>query len=209
MPRRIIARLLFTTTLTATIALALPAGSPAEAPKSFYPAPAPGTVRVIARKVQHDARGVEWQWVLLTEHPYHDLSISGTKGSSGSNFKLSGGDPTLRADGGGPVIYDLRFRVNSTKYLPGEPEVTIEYSMRQRNGAFHTVDGNQASSGSAVNGGGVNPLPKPMPPHQVARALLTGDQTLPLPVRLPLFERTFQLGDEKAQRLVSYLEIPK
>jgi len=214
MPRRTrFARLWFIAAVPAAVAAAvailLPLGASQADPvppvvKDVYPPLTSGTARVIAHKVQNDANGVEWRWVIVTDR-YHCTMAH----DSGGNLALEESDSAWRPDGG-VVVYDLQIRVEPTKGESKEPRVALTCSVHQRGKTFRGANGTWLSlpDGKDGKGGGEDPLPKPAAPNRVARALFTGDKTLPLPVKLPLFERTVGLPG-KEHREVSYLKIDK
>lgn len=194
---------------SATAAFWLTAEQPAQAQKSvsvqkLVAMPSPGTVRVIAQKVRNDAERVEWRWTIVTERNW-----SGVRTTSHGEVELYGGDITLHPDT--PNQYDLSIMTRSGKDGDGKPRMYMSTLLHQHPVVFHGPESIKISrNGNNSTGGGEDPLKKAVPADKYARALFTGDKILTLPVKLPLYERTYGLdGTGKVRRNVSYLIIPK
>ena len=171
--------------------------------RSTYALPAPGTVRVIAHKVRNDANHVEWHWTIVSERYWSGITTDGY-----GDLELSGGDVALRPDK--PNIYDHQLLITTGKNSFGYHLYTNSDS-RQRPNAFHGANWSAIVRNGVHNrGGGDHTFKKAVAANKAGRALFTGDKTLTLPVKLPLYERTFvQDGTGKVQRLVSYLVLSK
>jgi hypothetical protein len=174
---------------------------------SAYTAPPPGTVRVIATKVRTDPHEVTWRWTVITDREFASESFS----SEGS-LELRGGVPGAGPAGRRAFVRDVQITArlepgsNSGKFGAGVlvgtdgPHLDIRTSVSERltNGHSRIGGGTEAWLGRGKTADGS------------ARALFTGDRTLPLPLRLPLFEYRARGGAfKKDTRTVSYLIIHK
>jgi hypothetical protein len=184
------------------------ADRPVEA-RQTYSMPAPDTVRVIAQKVRNDAQQVEWRWTVITGRHW-----SGVRTTSFGDFELSGGDNGVRLNA--PNIYDLRIRVRSGKDSDEKPRLYTAVAAHQREARASVAAESEPAradafaDGTAPTGGGEEPLKKPVAADKAARAVFTGDKTFPLPLKLPLYERTFGLdGTGKVIKRPVYLIISK
>jgi len=156
--------------------------------------PAPGTVRVIAYKLHNDHTQVEWQWAILTERNWRS-----TETNSQGEFKLSGSYPMTHPTKAN--VYDLYGRVQSSKDNSDQPHLHTTTTVQH----FVHKPG-LASDRMSSSGGGDEPLRKVIAADKAARVLLTSDRILTLPVKVPLYERTYGLdGTGKIRRQIYYL----
>jgi hypothetical protein len=155
-------------------------------------------VRIVPQKVREDDEAVHWTWTIVGDRNWTGLSSSNTWVELASSFPL---DATDR----GPAsnAYECELVITAAEAPQGATALRESFSLKaigvRLTGA---IEGSVASGapGGSASGDLVKDL-KRVAADRAVRALLTDEQTFPLPVDIPLLEvKGERTGGEVFQR---------
>jgi hypothetical protein len=166
--------------------------------------PPPGKVRIVAEKVREDATTVHWKWTVVGDRNWAEqtgaMDLAELKGA----YPL---DAANRA--GGTNAYECEFALSTGPTAGGKSDLTYTQSLTaigtQLSGAVSGYTGGGGSSGSGTLWSGA----KPVDLARAVKVLVTGDQTLPLPLDVVLVEVTGEAADGTPLRHSYRLKAPE
>lgn len=155
--------------------------------KPVPPPPPAGMVRIVPRKVKEDAQTVHWTWTLVGDRSWTNYKSSG-EGQT-TEWELADSLPLDATDRGpGANAFECELILTAADGPEGRTVLSDNFSLKSIGTRLTgAIEGSVGGGGGTISGQLVQDL-KRVSADQVAKVLLTDEQTLPLPLDIPLLE---------------------